>query len=208
LDTGDNSLNIDLYAEKLFIKHLKPFGNIYSEECGFIDTYSDFDIIIDPIDGSDNFMSGLPYYGTSIALKYKDEIIAGFVYNLATDIMVYKAFNSEVISLKLLDFSSLDSDIKRVSKIGIFERAYAYPKICQKLYENKIKYRSPGAVALSLSNAKNYDFVLFCGDIREFDIAAALYISSDLFIYKTHKNLLISKNKLKFELIKEFIKEE
>lgn len=205
---GDNSLNIDLYAEKLFIKDLKAFGNIYSEECGFIDTYSDFDIIIDPIDGSDNFMSGLPYYGTSIALKYKDEIIAGFVYNLATDIMIYKAFNSEVISLKLLDFSSLDSDIKRVSKIGIFERAYAYPKICQKLYENKIKYRSPGAVALSLSNAKNYDFVLFCGDIREFDIAAALYISSDLFIYKTHKNLLISKNKLKFELIKEFIKEE
>ena len=199
---GDNSLNIDLYAEKLFIKDLKAFGNIYSEECGFIDTYSDFDIIIDPIDGSDNFMSGLPYYGTSIALKYKDEIIAGFVYNLATDIMVYKAFNSEVISLKLLDFSSLDSDIKRVSNIGIFERAYAYPKICQKLYENKIKYRSPGAVALSLSNAKNYDFVLFCGDIREFDIAAALYI------YKTHKNLLISKNKLKFELIKEFIKEE
>ena len=42
---GDNSLNIDLYAEKLFIKHLKTFGNIYSEECGFIDTQSDFDII-------------------------------------------------------------------------------------------------------------------------------------------------------------------
>ena len=205
---GDNSLNIDLYAEELFIKYLKTFGNIYSEECGFIDAQSDYNIIIDPIDGSDNFMSNLPYYGTSIALKYKDDIIAGFVYNLATDIMIYKAFESDVLSIKLCSSSKIDLNIKRVSKIGIFERAYAYPKICQKLYTNKIKFRSPGAVALSLSNAKNYDFVLFCADIREFDIAASLYICSDLFIYKTHKNLLISKNKQKFELIKEIIKEE
>lgn len=205
---GDNSLNIDLYAEKLFIKHLKEFGNIYSEECGFLDMKSDIDIIIDPIDGSDNFISNLPYYGTSIALKYKDEILAGFVYNLANDIMIYRAFNSDIKTLSLSKSNFISKNIKTSSKLGIFERAYAYPDICQKLYENKIKYRSPGAVALSLSNARNYDFVLFSGEIREFDIAASLYISRDLFIYKTHTKLLISKNKLKFELIKEIIKEE
>ena len=205
---GDNSLNIDLYAENLFIKHLKEFGNIYSEECGFLDNKSDFDIIIDPIDGSDNFISKLPYYGTSIALKYKDKIIAGFVYNLATDMLIYRAFDSDIKTLNLSKEYSINSDIKTNSKLGIFERAYSYPIICQKLYANKIKYRSPGAVALSLSNARNYDFVLFLGEIREFDIAASLYICRDLFIYKTHTKLLISKNKLKFELIKEIIKEE
>lgn len=205
---GDNSLNIDLYAENLFIKYLKEFGNIYSEECGFLDMKSDFNIIIDPIDGSDNFVSKLPYYGTSIALKYKDEILAGFVYNLASDIMIYRAFNDDIKTMKLSSNKYMELDIQASSKIGIFERAYAYPKTCQKLYENKIKYRSPGAVALSLSNARNFDFVLFKGAIREFDIAASLYICRDLFIYKSHKNLLISKNKLKFELIKEIIKEE
>ncbi len=35
---GDKSLNIDLYAESVFEKYLSCFGNIYSEESGFIKT--------------------------------------------------------------------------------------------------------------------------------------------------------------------------
>ncbi len=62
-------------------------------------------------------------------------------------------------------------------------------------------------MALSLSDARNYDFVLYCGNIREFDIAASLYICKDLLIFKTDKVLLISQNKQKFDLIKEFINE-
>ena len=93
------------------------------------------------------------------------------------------------------------------TKISVFERAYEYPIICQKLSKNNIKFRSLGAVALSLSDAQNYDFVLYCGNIREFDIAASLYIFKDLYIYKTDKSLLLSKNKQKFDLVKEFIKE-
>ena len=66
---GDNSLKIDLIFEEIFIKHLLEFGNIYSEECGFIDNSKKTTIIIDPLDGSNNFYSNLPYYGTSVALK-------------------------------------------------------------------------------------------------------------------------------------------
>jgi len=76
------------------------------------------------------------------------------------------------------------------------------------LSENSIKFRSLGAVALSLSDTRNYDFVLYAGEIRIFDIAAAIYICNDFFIHKTDKFLLICKNKDKFELIKEFIKEK
>ena len=70
----------------------------------------------------------------------------------------------------------------------------------------KIKFRSPGAVALSLCDAKNYDFVLFAGNIREFDILASIYICNELFLYKTDKFVLMSENKEKFYQIKEIIK--
>ena len=73
---GDNSLKIDIIAENIFIRHLSSFGDVFSEECGLLSNKSNFKIIIDPIDGSSNFMHNLPYYGSSVALKYKDETLA------------------------------------------------------------------------------------------------------------------------------------
>ena len=92
------------------------------------------------------------------------------------------------------------------SKIGIFERAYRYPKVCNDLYEKNMKYRSPGAVAISLAFAKNYNFVLFGGDMRSFDIEAALYINNDLHTYKNSNFLLLSKNIKIFDKLKKLLK--
>ena len=204
---GDNSLKIDLVAENIFIKYLEKFGNIYSEECGFLDTQKEFTIIIDPLDGSNNFYSNLPYYGTSVALQNDGVTIAGFVTNLVSSVIKYRAFDGEIKHFSLIKNEEIvPIDIIK-TKISIFERAYEYPFICQKLSQNNIKFRSLGAVALSLCDAKNYDFVVYCGKIREFDIAASLYINKNLYIYETKKALLISQNKQMFNLIKEIIKE-
>ena len=204
---GDNSLKIDLVAENIFISYLEKFGNIYSEECGFLDTQKEFTIIIDPLDGSNNFYSNLPYYGTSVALQKDGVTIAGFVTNLVSSVIKYRAFDGEIKYFSLIKNEEIvPIDIIK-TKISVFERAYEYPFICQKLSENSIKFRSLGAVALSLCDAPNYDFVLYCGKIREFDIVASLYICKNLFIYKTKKALLISQDKLKFALIKEIINE-
>lgn len=202
---GDNSLNIDLKAEEIFIKHLKEFGNIYSEECGYLNFNKDFTIVIDPIDGSNNFYANLEYYGSSVALKYKDEILAGFVCNLVSSHFIYKAFEEDI-----KEFYLDKKDYKRGfldAKFGIFERAYDYSQICVRLNKNKIKFRSLGAAALSLANARRFDFVLFLGEIRDFDVEASLYICKDLYIYKTAKSLLISKDEKKFNLVKELINE-
>lgn len=204
---GDNSLEMDLIAENIFIKYLEIFGNIYSEECGLKSKNKEFTIIIDPLDGSNNFYSNLPYYGTSVALQKDGITIAGFVTNLVSSIIKYRAFEDEIKYFSLIKDEEIAPLGGVKTKISIFERAYEYPKICQKLSQNDIKFRSLGAVALSLCDAKNYDFVLYCGNIREFDIAASLYINRDLYIYKTDKSLLLSKNKQRFDLIKEFIKE-
>ncbi|MFV2002096.1 MAG: inositol monophosphatase family protein [Paracoccaceae bacterium] len=43
--------------------------------------------IVDPLDGTTNFLHGLPHWAVSIALEYKGEIVAGVVYDAAKDEM-------------------------------------------------------------------------------------------------------------------------
>ena len=202
---GDNSLKIDLIAENIFIKHLEKFGNIYSEECGLKSTNKECTIVIDPLDGSNNFYSNLPYYGTSVALQKNGIIIAGFVTNLVSGIIKYRAFDDEIKYFSIIKDEYFTPINVSKTKFSIFERAYKYPAICDFLSKNNIKYRSLGAVALSLSEANNYNFVLYGGEIRDFDVAAALYICKELYIYKTDTILIVSSNKEKFNLIKEVI---
>lgn len=200
---GDKSLNIDIKAEKFFIDSLLEYGDIYSEEVGYIKSDKDIKIkdakiIIDPLDGSDNFISGLRYYGTSVALQIKGITKVGIVYNLLDGSYILKDENGVISKTK--------SRIT-IPKLGVFERAYMYPKLCEKLSKHGKKFRSPGAVALSLAEAENFEFVLFAGDMREFDLEAALYINNHLNIYKTEEFLMLSKNIQTFNEIKEIIKE-
>ena len=70
----------DLEANNAIIKTIKknfPDHSILSEETPFEDRKSDFRWIIDPLDGTHNFIHGIPLFGTSIALEYKGEIIIG-----------------------------------------------------------------------------------------------------------------------------------
>ncbi|MDX4065980.1 inositol monophosphatase family protein [Aliarcobacter skirrowii] len=203
---GDNSLKIDIIFENIFIEHLKEFGNIFSEECGFKDFKKDITFIIDPLDGSNNFFSNLPYYGTSVAIKRGEEIIGGFVANLALETLVYRFLDDEVVYLSLNSNKELKNRVNSSSKVAVFERGYKYPDICKILNDKNIKFRVLGATAISLANARDYDFVLFMGELRAFDIDAAMYICKDL--YKIVKNnlIFITKSKDCFNDFKEIIK--
>ena len=191
---GDISANIDLIAEKILTKYLITFGDIYSEESGLIKSGLDngYKIILDPLDGSDNFLHNIPYYGTSIALQKDGVTIDAFVYNLVNG----KYYTKQNIK----SFITIPS-------VGIFERSYASIDICKSLYDMGYKYRSSGAVALSLINAFDLQFVLFAGKARQFDLEAALFICSGLNIYKNDDFLLVCQDKKTFEQIKEKIKE-
>jgi myo-inositol-1(or 4)-monophosphatase len=201
---GDISSKIDLLAEEIFIKHLSKFGNIYSEECGFVDNKKSDDIIIDPIDGSDNFASNLPYYGTSVALKRDGKCIAAVVVNLANGELFIKDENRfERTNIKKLKFTNVEKN--RYSKLGLFERTYCSKGTPELMRRYGIKYRSPGAFALSLAYAHDVDFVLYEGKMREYDIAAGLYMCEDLHVEKREDLLLVSQNKEIFDKILQFI---
>ena len=85
--------NADLKAEKIIIEELKkarPYYSIISEEDGS-ETNKDKNNtwIIDPIDGTTNFLHGIPHFAISIALKSNDEIVSGLIYDPIKDEMFY-----------------------------------------------------------------------------------------------------------------------
>ena len=85
--------NADLKAEKIIIEELKkarPYYSIISEEDGSEKNKDkDHTWIIDPIDGTTNFLHGVPHFAISIALKYGNEIISGLIYDPIKDEMFY-----------------------------------------------------------------------------------------------------------------------
>ena len=87
----------------------------------------------------------------------------------------------------------------------LFEKAYANLSLCEKLAKNNIKYRSPGALALSLALGHRCKAVIFRGEIRDFDIAAGVYFNSHLHIKRENDTLLMAKKKKDFDRIAKIV---
>ena len=90
--------NSDVKAEKIIIEELKkarPNYSIISEESG-VEKNKDISNswIIDPIDGTINFLHGIPHFAISIALKSDDEIICGLIFDPIKDEMFYAEKNN------------------------------------------------------------------------------------------------------------------
>ena len=77
--------NSDKKTEKVLINELtknKKKYSILSEEIGFIkNDDNDYIWVIDPIDGTTNFLHGIPHFCISISLKFKDEIISRIIFD-------------------------------------------------------------------------------------------------------------------------------
>lgn len=110
---------VDKEAEKMLVGSLKsilPEAGFITEE-GTVekDTDARFKWIIDPLDGTTNFVHGLPPYCVSIGLMEDEEIVVGVVYEVTMDECFYawkgsKAYmNGEVI--KVSDTPKLDNSL-------------------------------------------------------------------------------------------------
>ena len=90
---GDYVSAADIKAEKILRTELtkaRPRFGFLMEEAGEVsgeDTHHRW--IIDPIDGTTNFLHGIPHFAISIGLEMDGEIIAGLVFNPITDEMYY-----------------------------------------------------------------------------------------------------------------------
>ena len=188
---SDFVTNSDLRVEKIIIDELskgKPDYSIISEENG---VKKNKDIkntwVIDPIDGTVNFLHGIPHFATSIALKRENEIISGLIFDPIKDEMFYAEKNNGAY---------LNNKRIRVSKRNnITECLFATSGITEKKIE--FSYRKSGSAALDMAYIAcgRYDG-FFQKNLHLWDIAAGLIIVKeaggitnkiDLENYKDHK---------------------
>lgn len=81
---GDLVTDADKKSEDLIIHALKryfPTHQILAEESGYSTNESDFQWIVDPLDGTTNYTHQFPFVAISIGLVYRGESILGVIYN-------------------------------------------------------------------------------------------------------------------------------
>lgn len=89
-DLQDIATNADLVSEKYIISEITkkyPHHSILSEEQGETDKKSDFEWIIDPLDGTKEYLRDIPLFNVSIALQYKSELIAAALYRPSENVL-------------------------------------------------------------------------------------------------------------------------
>ena len=90
--------NSDLKAEKIIIEELKkakPNYSIISEENGTENNKDKTNTwIIDPIDGTVNFLHGIPHFAISVALRSKEEIVSGVIFDPIKNEIFYAEKNN------------------------------------------------------------------------------------------------------------------
>jgi len=146
--SGDETEIFDKISEDIALKHLKPLGvNIVSEELGVIDNNSEWTVVIDPIDGSFNFINGIPFSAFCFGVFKNNEPYYGMTYEFLTG-NIYEAyigkgaylngksikvkdFNPEDITIsyypnKSMDLKKLLDKIKRVRIFGAFGLEMCY----------------------------------------------------------------------------------
>ena len=163
--------NSDLKAEKIIIEELKkgrPNYSIISEES---DQKKNKDIentwIIDPIDGTVNFLHGIPHFAISIALKCKDEIVSGLIFDPIKDELFYAEKNNGAF---------FNNQRVRVSKKNQIDDCL-FASSGNLKNEIDLPYRKSGSAALDMAYVASgrYDGY-FQNNLNLWDIAAGIII--------------------------------
>ena len=186
---NDFVTNADLKAEKIIIEELKkakPNYSIISEENGIIDNKDKNNTwIIDPIDGTINFLHGIPHFAISIALKSGNEIISGLIFDPIKNEMFYAEKNNGAF---------LNNQRIRVSKKNKLND-------CLFVTNNKLKndleltYRKSGCAALDMAYVASgrYDG-FFQHNLCLWDIAAGIILVKEAGGVLNGIDLSINKN--------------
>ncbi len=168
---NDFVTNSDLKTEQIIIDELKkakPNYSILSEEKGIENNKDENNTwIIDPIDGTINYLHGIPHFAISIALKSYDQIIAGLIYDPIKDEMFYAEKNNGAY------FNNQRIKVSKKNKIEdcLF---VAGSKIN---YDKELLIRNSGCAALDMAYVASgrYDGY-FQKNINLWDIAAGIII--------------------------------
>lgn len=142
---ADFCTKADLESELIILEIISkkfPNYNIFSEEKGNIDRKSEYTFIIDPLDGSNNFILGIPNFSICIALLKNHETISSVIHNPILNQTYFAQKNrGAFLGNKRLQINK-EADIKRASIV--YSCNYVSPKeyernLIKKLYEKGVK---------------------------------------------------------------------
>ena len=177
----------DKYVEKILIEELSKSKKNYSficEESGKINNKDKDNFwIIDPIDGTTNFLHGIPHFAICIAFKSKKEIISGLIFDPIKDEMFYAEKNKGAFlnnqRLRVSNKSSLDDCLfssnhegvkysnlnMRYSGCAALDLAYVASGRLDGFFHNKINIWDVAAGVLMVEEAGG-----FVNDINKFNV--------------------------------------
>ncbi len=163
----------DKRVEKILIEELSKSKKNYSfitEETGkIINKNKDIFWIIDPIDGTTNFLHGVPHFAISVALQKDNEIIIG---------LIFDPIKNEIFYAEKNNGSFVNNNRVRVSKkTNIDECLFASDNDGIKSIYPKLNLRNTGCAALDLAyvGCGRFDGY-FHNKINLWDIAAGKII--------------------------------
>lgn len=119
-DRQDICTTADLAAEKIIIEGIQskfPRHQIQSEEAGLIGAQNDYKWIIDPLDGTKEFIRGIPQFNSSIAVEKNGGLIAS---------AIYRPTEGSLYSASLDDGAFLNQLKIHVSSITLLEDSFVY----------------------------------------------------------------------------------
>ncbi len=176
---------VDKVSERMLIVELSkliPSAGFIAEEGTSTKVGEEFNWIIDPLDGTTNFIHSIPLYAISIALKQHDEIVVGVVYeiNLKECFYAWKggaAFLNESI-IKVSETADInDSLIATGFPYYDYSRLGDYMNIFTYLLQNSRGLRRLGSAAVDLAYVACGRFEAFYEyGLRPWDVAAGAFI--------------------------------
>tara|TARA_Y100000310_G_scaffold235691_1_gene238840 strand:+ start:1446 stop:2207 length:762 start_codon:yes stop_codon:yes gene_type:complete len=154
--------NIDIECEKIIIDTIKekfPDHNIWSEECGSLKkTKSNYEWIIDPLDGTNNYISNIPFVGVSIGVMYKKKSYLGVVYFPMLDQFFYaEKGKGAFLNGKKISCSDVSSIEKSVVFFDSHFKSFSphLSKVFNNLVKKAFRIRIIGAATINLCYIAN-----------------------------------------------------
>ncbi|MBU2545074.1 inositol monophosphatase [Patescibacteria group bacterium] len=192
-DKRDVCTNVDLKTEQMIIGKIKenyPDHKIYGEETGKTNGESDYTWIIDPIDGTRYYISGIKFFSVSIALWKDNEPILGVVYFPALDEIYYAekgkgAFcdkkKLKVSSISNLKDSIIALDIACSNKLELSEKKTTTRRL-ETIFANTYRIRLFGLgtfVLCSIAKGGFEGYFDLTGKEKVLDLVAGIIIAKE-----------------------------
>ncbi len=184
---GDFVSIADKKAEEILYKELKkarPSYGFIMEEGGVIPGEDEHTWIIDPLDGTTNFLHGLPHFAISIGLQKGKEIIAGIIYDPVKDEMFFgEKGGGAFLNDKRLRISNRHHLADALLSTGLpglsapVEKRTQFQQACQKINLEVADVRLLGSAALNLAYVAAGRFEGYWEDsVQPWDIAAGIVL--------------------------------